>query len=278
MAFNTKTFITRTASAAVFVAVLLLCVWYNYYSFSLFFALVGFVGLHEFYTLSKNLHIQANRPIGFLLHAITVLIAFFYSFPEVAATVKLLALFFIVCCSMLFVFELFSSKPHLSNIAYTIMAWLYVSLPFALLIVLGLNKNAAFEPQKVLGMIFFIWINDTGAYLVGSFLGKNKMYEKISPGKTWEGTIGGVLLCVGLSFLMVKIFPQLDLKHWMAVSAIVAVFGTVGDLVESMFKRLVGVKDSGSIMPGHGGVLDRFDSLIFSTPFVFAYLAATGNL
>jgi phosphatidate cytidylyltransferase len=127
-------------------------------------------------------------------------------------------------------------------------------------------------------MYFFIWINDTGAYLVGSFIGKNKMYERISPGKTWEGTIGGVLLCIGVSFVVAKLFPQLELKHWMAVSAIVAVFGTLGDLIESMLKRTAGVKDSGSIMPGHGGVLDRFDSLIFATPFVFTYLAATGNL
>jgi len=180
--------------------------------------------------------------------------------------------------------EFFKEKSSVYNFPTVFLSFLYVTIPCVLLILLsGANKEyglgqSTFHPEKVLGMIFFIWINDTGAYLVGSFLGKHKMYERISPGKTWEGTIGGALFCMAFSFVMVKIFPQLALQHWIAISIIVAVFGTLGDLVESMLKRLAGVKDSGNIMPGHGGVLDRFDSLLFSTPFVFAYLAATGNL
>lgn len=135
-----------------------------------------------------------------------------------------------------------------------------------------------FQPQRIVGMIFFIWLNDTGAYFVGSFFGKHKFYEKISPNKTWEGTLGGIAFCIGLSFVVASMFPQLAQIHWIAISVIVAVFGTLGDLVESMLKRLAGVKDSGSLMPGHGGVLDRFDSLFFATPFVFCYLALMGLL
>jgi phosphatidate cytidylyltransferase len=136
----------------------------------------------------------------------------------------------------------------------------------------------SFQPQRVLGMIFFIWINDTGAYLVGSFIGKHKLYEKISPNKTWEGTLGGAVLAMGLSYVVYLIFPQLAYIHWFIISIIVSVFGTFGDLVESMLKRMAGVKDSGKLMPGHGGVLDRFDSLFFATPFVFCYLALMGLL
>ncbi|HEX7412564.1 MAG TPA: phosphatidate cytidylyltransferase [Bacteroidia bacterium] len=154
----------------------------------------------------------------------------------------------------------------------------YVLIPCVLLVIMAFDQQKTFQPQKVLGMIFFIWINDTGAYLVGSFIGKHKLYEKISPNKTWEGTIGGIALCIALSFVVANMFPQLAIIHWVAISVIVAVFGTLGDLVESMLKRMAGVKDSGTIMPGHGGVLDRFDSLFFATPFVFCYLALMGLL
>jgi phosphatidate cytidylyltransferase len=160
----------------------------------------------------------------------------------------------------------------------TLLGLIYVLVPCAFLIIMVFDEQKNFHPEKVLGMIFFIWINDTGAYLVGSFIGKHKLYERISPNKTWEGTLGGIALCIALSFVMVHIFPQLALKHWVVISVIVAVFGTLGDLVESMLKRMAGIKDSGKLMPGHGGVLDRFDSLFFATPFVFCYLALMGLL
>jgi len=186
---------------------------------------------------------------------------------------------FVILCFSLFIIELFKKEPSLSNVSGTIVAWVFVTLPCYLIIKIGyIILDIGFEPQRILGIIFFIWINDTGAYLVGSFIGKHKLYEKISPNKTWEGTLGGIALCIALSFLVAHIFPQLALKHWVVISVIVAVFGTLGDLVESMLKRMAGVKDSGKLMPGHGGVLDRFDSLFFATPFVFCYLALMGLL
>lgn len=283
MAFNAKTFVTRTASAAVFVFVLLSCVWFNGYAYTAFFTLVGFIGIHEFYKLAERVGCAPRKAIGYLLHVLIISSVFFIHRIDLHA-VKPYLLLIIMAGPIYLLVELFKKQNRVFNIGPPITAAFYVSLPCALLIVLsGIYRSPAdaalnFHPEKTLGMIFFIWINDTGAYLVGSFIGKNKMYERISPGKTWEGTIGGVLLCMALSFIMVRIFPQLPLQHWLAISAIVAVFGTLGDLVESMLKRTAGVKDSGNIMPGHGGVLDRFDSLIFATPFVFTYLTATGNL
>ena len=281
MAFNVKTFTTRATTAFVFVAVLVSCVWYNYTSFVLFFALVGFIGLYEFFKLSKNLGASPNKVIGYLLHIISVAITLCYQFINASGYFKILPYVFILLVFTSFIIELFSQSASLNNIAYMLLASLYVTLPCCLLISMVSSPSEIgplFQPQKVLGMIFFIWINDTGAYLVGSFFGKHKLYEKISPNKTWEGTLGGIALCIALSFVIAAIFPQLTQMHWLVISLIVAIFGNIGDLVESMLKRMAGVKDSGNLMPGHGGVLDRFDSLFFTAPFVAAYLALIGLL
>jgi phosphatidate cytidylyltransferase len=131
---------------------------------------------------------------------------------------------------------------------------------------------APYNYHYVLGVILLIWASDVCAYLVGSLIGRNKLYERISPGKTWEGSIGATILTIGCSFIIARWFPELALKHWIIISVLVSIFGTIGDLVESMLKRQAGVKDSGRIMPGHGGILDRFDSLLFVSPFIYAYL------
>jgi phosphatidate cytidylyltransferase len=135
------------------------------------------------------------------------------------------------------------------------------------------NNYAPYNFHYVLGIILLIWASDVGAYLVGSLIGKHKLFERISPGKTWEGTIGAFILNIGCAFIIANWFPELALKHWIVISILVSVFGSIGDLVESMFKRQAGIKDSGKIMPGHGGILDRFDSLLFVSPFVYAYLS-----
>jgi phosphatidate cytidylyltransferase len=282
MALDTKKFLTRTASATVFVAVLLCCVWLHWISFVLFFNAVALVGHYEFYKLAEKKTAVKGKWWGYFLHVLLFFLLFGLSQPGWAVK-KWVLVVAGLAAGLFLMTELFGSAKNVFRIPPVLMALLYVSVPcFILMLMASLRWEDKyyldFIPQRVLGMIFFIWVNDTGAYLVGSFIGKNKMFERISPGKTWEGTLGGVLICLGLSFVMVKIFPQLGLGDWMAVSALVAVFGTIGDLVESMFKRLAGVKDSGQIMPGHGGVLDRFDSLIFAAPFVFAYLALTGKL
>ena len=283
MAFNVKTFYTRATTAIVFVALLLGCVWYSYVSFVLFFTVVGFIGLYEFFKLSEKLNSKPNKVFGYLSHLLGVLIAIFYN-PDfkIPSHIAIIPYILVVLCFLLFIRELFRENSSLNNIAYTLLALLYVTVPCFMIISMVNSSNffikdTAFS-HKVIGMIFFIWINDTGAYLVGSFIGKHKLWERVSPNKTWEGTMGGIILCITLSYVVYLIFPQLAYKHWLAISVIVAVFGTLGDLVESMLKRMAGVKDSGSIMPGHGGVLDRFDSLFFATPFVFCYLAIMGLL
>ena len=142
---------------------------------------------------------------------------------------------------------------------------------------LGINGFATANQYSALfpcAILFSIWINDTMAYIVGSFIGKTP-FSKISPNKTWEGTIGGALLCViaiGLLGNFIGVAQNISWQQWIVIAGICAIFGTIGDLFESKLKRLANIKDSGNIMPGHGGFLDRFDSLLFATPFVWIYL------
>jgi phosphatidate cytidylyltransferase len=282
MAFNTRTFLVRTASAAIFVAVLLFCVWYNYITFIAFFSAVGMAGIYEFNRLAQKLEKTSGNLLGYFLFALLIDAALFISRTNFLTHYKSYLFAAALAFHCFFLVELFVKKKTVFRIPVPLLSFAYVGIPcFCLMLLAGIHNaytgaELSFTPYKVLGMIYFIWINDTFAYLVGSFLGKHKMYEKVSPGKTWEGTIGGAILCIAASFLVAKLFPQLPTIHWVVISVIVAIVGTLGDLFESMIKRMAGVKDSGAIMPGHGGVLDRFDSLFFATPFVFVYLTAAG--
>ena len=192
-----------------------------------------------------------------------------------------LALFSIVMFGCLYEFTKIIKiiKPSGYRI-YLSLALPYIILPIIMLIGLGidLSKNEIdikkYSPLIPCAIIFSIWINDTMQYIVGSLIGKTP-FSKISPKKTWEGTIGGAILCVvviGLFGYFLPVAQTLAAKHWVAIAAICAVFGTMGDLLESKIKRLAGVKDSGTFMPGHGGFLDRFDSLLVAAPFVWLYV------
>jgi phosphatidate cytidylyltransferase len=291
MAFDSKKFLVRTGSAAVFVIVLLGCILWNYYSFSALFFIVSLWGLNEFYKLMELNGNKPNKIIGYILSI--SLYGFITSWIiqdsiKYEAVISVLQFFSRVLFALISIVslliplvELFRNKEKpLENIAITFYGVVYVVMPFILFNLVAnyplgggyLTEGMRYQSSIVISVFLLIWSNDTFAYLVGSFIGKNKMYERISPGKTWEGTIGGAILTVASSFLIYKWFGILELNDWIIISTIVAVFGTLGDLVESMLKRSVGVKDSGNIMPGHGGILDRFDSLIMVAPFVFLYL------
>lgn len=172
-----------------------------------------------------------------------------------------------------FVIELFfSSKSPFQNIAYYLAGFFYICFPFVFLDWIASGVESGYAPNRVFGLLLLVWTNDTMAYFVGSQLGKTKLFERISPKKTWEGTIGGgictVLIAWGLSF-WIKDFST---PQWLALGGVAAVFGTLGDLVESMLKRSFGVKDSGNLLPGHGGMLDRFDAFVFALPFYWLAL------
>ena len=167
--------------------------------------------------------------------------------------------------------------------AYTMMSQLYIALPFSLLNILAFHATpqgfVAYDAILPLSVFVFLWMNDTGAYLCGSLLGKHKLFPRISPGKSWEGSIGGGILVILVAVLVWYLTDQYNLNQlgltaveWVGLGLTVVVFGTWGDLVESLFKRTLGIKDSGNILPGHGGMLDRFDSSLLAIPAAVVYL------
>lgn len=183
----------------------------------------------------------------------------------------------------LFISELYTgSRNAIDNWAHTMLGQMYIALPFSTINVLAFNASA--NGQTVynyiipLSVFIFLWTNDTGAYCSGSLFGRHKLFPRVSPGKTWEGSVGGAVLVLVAAAVVYYVFPDiatglgLSLVQWMGLGLVIVVFGTWGDLVESLFKRTLGIKDSGNILPGHGGMLDRFDSSLMAMPAAVVYL------
>ena len=159
------------------------------------------------------------------------------------------------------------------------MSQLYVALPCALLNVLAFHNDPAassvsYNPILPLSIFVFIWLSDTGAYCVGSLIGKHRLFERISPKKSWEGSIGGAVFSIASSFIFAHYYDFMSVGQWAGLAVVVVIFGTWGDLTESLMKRQLGIKDSGNILPGHGGMLDRFDSALMAIPAAVCYLFA----
>lgn len=264
----------RALTGAVFVIVLVGSILWRFESFALLFLLITILGLWEFYGLAEKAGAKPQKIMGTLTGGFLVF--------ATAMTYKLsheneiLWIFTIPAIFLLFIIELYRKHEHpFTNIAYTILGIIYVAVPFASLILLNVSFRYFEEGAYiVLGYFLLMWTSDTGAYLSGRSFGKTKLFERISPKKTWEGTIGGGLLSIALAIVLgnfqeVWMLPALD---WIIVAIIVVIAGNLGDLSESMFKRSINIKDSGTILPGHGGILDRFDAVLISAPLVFTYL------
>ena len=280
MALNLTTFLTRTTTAIVFVGVLLTAIFFNYLSFVTLFLVISIWGLIEFYQIAEKLGAKPYKWIG-IISGLSIFMYGAISNSYYSNLISPTAILSVVIVLPFFVFiaALFDNTSNaITNLVFTLVGIIYAVLPFSLLTHIACidqtfaGEIAPYNFHYVVGIICLIWASDVSAYLVGSFIGKHKLYERISPGKTWEGTIGASVLTIACSFLIHQLFPELALKHWVVIAVLVSVFGTIGDLVESMFKRQAGIKDSGKIMPGHGGILDRFDSLLFVAPFVYTYL------
>jgi phosphatidate cytidylyltransferase len=192
---------------------------------------------------------------------------------------------YLVTLIYLLIAELYlKQEDPIHDWAYTMMSQLYIALPFSLLNALAFHQAADapyvfYDPVLPLSVFVFLWLNDTGAYLCGSLLGKHKLFPRISPGKSWEGSIGGGILVMVVAALIPTCLAQLlsinyhlSTIQWVGLGLTIVIFGTWGDLIESLFKRTIGIKDSGNILPGHGGMLDRFDSSLLAIPAAVVYL------
>ncbi|MEZ4994246.1 MAG: phosphatidate cytidylyltransferase [Saprospiraceae bacterium] len=273
-----KGLLKRAFTALVFVIVMLGGLYGGRYSFVLLFAIITVLCLWEYYSmvLVRNTRRDYWRKllgvgmglVPFMLVSIVQLNL--VNNPEDFVLLSSLLLSPFIFSA--FIYELYmGSELPFTNIAFIVLGVIYIGVPFALLDFVAFNGEF-FYADTVFGLLLMTWANDTGAYLVGSQFGKHRLFERISPKKTWEGTIGGIVITLIIAFVLSLIFTELQTIDWLILGLIIAIFGTLGDLVESMLKRSVHVKDSGNLLPGHGGVLDRFDGFIFVLPFVTAYL------
>lgn len=281
MALNVQTFKTRALTAVIFVAVMMAGLLWNEASFFILFSIVHFGAWVEYQKLVDKFNPDYQKIIPF--HRYGIMLAgwcalLFFTNNRIWYPLSGIGfwggLALLVLIPVVMVVE--SKNVLVKNMSYSLFGLLYISLPLALLVGIRMMYGVESEGRGDFGkyialtLIFSIWINDTMAYIVGSFIGKTP-FSKISPKKTWEGTAGGAVLCV---IVMAFIGHALGLSYVDAgfIAALAAITGTVGDLFESKLKRMAGVKDSGSFMPGHGGFLDRFDSLLFASVAVWMYM------
>jgi phosphatidate cytidylyltransferase len=265
-----KELIKRSISGILFAGILIFAA-QNRITFLVLILIFGLITLLEFNRLIKQ-----KNPFSYLIF---IFIFFVFGFldliikipdgiNEISQIIHVISLFVLLFLTR----DLFSSKslPKLLTNRY-INTTFYISCGFIFLILISLNSGS-FSSNTIVGMFVLIWINDSFAYLIGSNFGRQKLFESVSPKKTVEGFLGGVFFSAIGSYFIFKYTNNLEFSNWLIISVITSVFGTIGDLIESKYKRQANVKDSGNLMPGHGGLLDRLDSAIFVAPFIYLFL------
>ncbi len=279
MSDKLKNMITRAITGTIFVAAVVVS-FLRPQAMMFLFALVTALSVWEFTGLVNNIKdVTVNR---FITTAAGTYL--FIAFAGYCSEITPSAVFipYLLTIVYLFISELYTKAPNpINNWAYTMLSQLYIALPFSMINVVAFrNEGGAvvYDYLLPLSIFIFLWTNDTGAYISGSLLGKHKLFPRVSPGKSWEGSIGGGLLVLAVAALVGYIANSnegghiLSIPGWMGLGLVVVFFGTWGDLVESLFKRTIGIKDSGKILPGHGGMLDRFDSSLMAFPAAVVYL------
>lgn len=264
---------TRTLTGAGIVGVMLTAVLVSEYTYALLFVLILISGILEFSALFKNSETKPNNWFGMPVAILIFLLTFLIAKNAITSTALFIAFPLLLT---IMAAELYRKKPSpLANIAITIFSIIYLAMPAALvnfLVFPGFLTPGSYTPKLLIALFILIWIHDSGAYLVGISIGRHRLFERISPKKSWEGAAGGTLAAILAAWVISGFIPEIALIHWIIISVLTVISSTFGDLTESMFKRYFGIKDSGSIFPGHGGILDRFDSLFFAIPVFVTYL------
>lgn len=273
-------FLQRAITGVIFVAVLVGCILGGPISFTILFALISALTINEFGNIVNRMkHTRMNKPIS-ILAGLFLFLCFGYIGVVPGANEIFIPYLFLIL--YLFISELYKKQPNpLNNWAYAMMSQIYIALSFALLNVLAYHSSATesvsqYNPILPLSIFIFNWVNDTGAYCTGMLFGKHRLFERISPKKSWEGSIGGAVFSIIAAIVLAHFFTFLSTGVWIGLGLTVVVFGTWGDLTESLMKRTLGIKDSGNILPGHGGMLDRFDSTLMAVPAAVVYLYLVG--
>jgi phosphatidate cytidylyltransferase len=275
---------TRAITGFFFVIVMVASNLLGHYVFGGFYLVLSLLCLYEFYGLVKHHTAKPNVFMGLLNGALLYTAFALITYANTYALASLhnelgFKLLFLTPTTIggIFICELFRKKDlPFNNIAFTILGMVLTVTPFIFFHALA-YLHGGFNFHLPLAFLIMLWGNDTGAYLSGRAFGKHKLFERHSPKKTWEGFIGGVLISAGIALIISHFYSEMPWLQWVGMAVIIGTFGTMGDLVESMFKRSINVKDSGGILPGHGGLLDRFDGLFLAVPVVYAYLYLLSN-
>lgn len=260
---------TRAITGFFFVGVMLASILFGEYAFTVFVLILSLLCTEEFYRLVKTESVRPQKRWGLaLLISIYLPLSQYFSEGENLKYV----LICIPVAVLIVVAELYRKHANpFHNISYTLFGVLYAGVPFCFFYMLAFSAGS-YSTHYPLAFLILLWASDTGAYLFGIKLGRHKLFERHSPKKTWEGLAGGMITSVAAAAIISFYFHDLRLMEWMGMALIIVCAGTLGDLSESMLKRSVSVKDSGQILPGHGGLLDRFDGLLLASPLVFVYL------
>lgn len=270
----------RALWGAAYVVIMLGGTLIHPYVFVVVFATLLFFTQFEFYNLVKMGGYRPSKWVSSVLGLVFFLISFGLA---IGILPKQFGFSFIPIILFLLIFEIFSSKENtIGNSGLNVLGFVYIAAPFSLMNFVvhnSVNGSAnTYYPWILAGVFLIIWVNDSFAYLVGTALGKHKMCASISPKKSWEGLIGGAVFAVIMGIVNAVLFQAISMTNWIVIALITVAFGTLGDLFESKIKREIGAKDSGNILPGHGGFLDRLDSLLFVIPAIFVWLMWAGNL
>ncbi|NLZ73151.1 MAG: phosphatidate cytidylyltransferase [Bacteroidales bacterium] len=265
-----KNLIVRALVGGILVAVIITATYFSPYSYIILFTLISALCAHEFASIiNTSEKAKINKGIITLAGGYLFLASALYSSNITRADVFIP---YILILLYLMISELYlKSETSIANWAFTMLSQVYTVFPFALLNLLAFQTTQevqiiAYNPILPLAVFIFLWVNDSGAYLVGSSIGKHRLFERISPKKSWEGSVGGAFFTLIAAWIISLFFPFLPLLQWLILALVVVVFGTWGDLSESLLKRTLGIKDSSHILPGHGGFLDRFDSALMAIP------------
>lgn len=243
---------------------------YSDWTYFLVFFIICLFSLLEFYKLATVDGVVPERVLGTAGGILVFVISFLVEKGQISAVWYTLIFPLMAMAYIIKLYKKEERKPF-TNIAFTFLGVFYIAVPFALLN-LAAFRTGTYNFQIIFGCLFILWASDTGAYFAGTYLGKTKLFERISPKKSWEGFFGGALLALVFALGIAHYFQSLSIVQWLVVWVIIMVGGTFGDLVESLLKRSIAIKDSGSSIPGHGGFLDRFDGLFLAAPFIAAYL------
>lgn len=263
----------RAIAGLVFISILLFGILFNTYAYIAIFGLFTLLSAYEFYGLIEK---HAKIPLAKSFDTIIAVVLFLASALYFSGICDSFVIFlpYLILLQLFFISELFLKRKNaIASMAYFSLGQLYIALPFALSAFLVFGASHSFTPIYLLAVFVLIWVNDTFAYLTGMTLGKHKLFERISPKKTWEGFIGGIVFSMIASYLFYYFSGLHNLYVWFGFAIITSVIGTFGDLIESLIKRTLEVKDSGHIIPGHGGILDRLDSTILAIPAIVVFLA-----